>query len=175
MTNMLRSYGWLITEEKWADCDSVVARVMAREDNAKHPVNPRTEGEDSIWGAPKNLDGYMLNGLEIRFWLSSTGTSIHHHVLFDKVRFVDERLATRLLKTMKKINRAIGSNIESGDMLMAVSRALNLTWYAEKRTNNHGWSYSDDDWRFHNIHPARDLIRASVNKFRDKLIKVDAA
>ncbi len=164
-----RSYGFRITEEKFADCPSVVARVLAREGNAESPVNPRSEGEDSIWDAPKKPDGLMLNALEIITWRDPNYTyTTDVQIRFDNARFVDQRLAERMLRTMKRINTQLRKTNarEAGDVLMAVAKAIGATWCIEQVGPDRGSFYTDCQWRFGDLIEARDKFRALVDKLR---------
>jgi hypothetical protein len=170
----IRSYGFLVREEKWADNDSVVVKVLAREHGAKHPINPRTEGEDHIWDAPKKTDGMALSDLEIRVYLSSDYKYISGaDVRFDTARFVNSRLAKRLLKTMTRIDREIAKTNarEVGDVVMAVAKAIGATWTVEPVGTPRGSFYSEDQWRFTTVERARDLARDAVAKLQAKLVE----
>lgn len=172
----VRSYGFLVREEKWADNDSVVVKVLARESGEGYPINPRSEGEDSIWDAPKRTAGLALDGLEIRVYLSSDYKYISGaDVRIDNARFIDSRLAKRLLKTMTRIDREIAKTNarEIGDVVMAVAKAIGATWTVEPVGTPRSWSYSDDAWYFTTVERARDLARDAVAKLQAKL--VDAA
>jgi hypothetical protein len=164
-----RSYGFRIDEERFADCPAVVARVLAREGEAESPINPRSEGEDSIWDAPPKQDGLALASLEIITWRDSNFKYVTEvQVRFDTVRFVDQKLAERMLKTMKRINRELRKTTarEAGDVLMAVAKAIGATWLVEAAGPNKGNFYTDMQWRFGTLIEARDKFRALVDKLR---------
>jgi hypothetical protein len=177
---MKRTYGFIVTEEKWASCDAIIARVKAREGDDPHPINPRGEGEDEIWDAPKSAHGLALDGLEIIVHLSegmhssSCSFVIGPDVRYDTVRFVDEKLACRLHKTMQRINKQILKDDahEAGDVVIAVAKALGLTWTATQTSVGAGWSYRDHDWQFNDVSKARNMFRACVAKFTARLNKV---
>jgi hypothetical protein len=163
----LRSYGFLVEETKFGDCPAVVARVLAREGDCEYPINARTEGEDSIWGAPKAMDGCALYGLEIILWRGDNYFTAPQ-VRFDNARFIDTRLAERLLKTMKRIDRQIAKSDarEAGDVLMAVAKAIGATWSVSQRGNSSRGFYSDMQWSFGDVTEARDRLRELVEKIR---------
>jgi hypothetical protein len=168
-----RSYGFMVSEEKWADNDSVVVKVLAREHGTKHPINPRMDGEDAIWDAPKKTAGLALADLEIRIWRSSDDRYISGaEVRFDGARFIDTRLAKRLLKTMTRVDREIAKTNarEIGDIVMAVAKAIGATWTVEPVGQARGSFYSEDEWRFTTVERARDLAREGVEKLRTKLV-----
>ena len=130
----VRSYGFAVQEEKWAGDDSVLIKVLAREYGEKFPINPRMEGESTIFDAPKKTEGMALSGLEIRVHLSSDYKYLSSpDVRIDNARFVDSRLAKRLLKTMTRIDREIAKTNarEVGDVVMAVAKAIGATWTVE--------------------------------------------
>lgn len=169
----VRSYGFSVREEKWADADSVVVKVLAREHSTKYPINPRSEGEDAIWDAPKKTAGLALADLEMRVHLSSDNRYLSGvDVRFDTARFVDTRLAKRLLKTMTRIDREIAkvNAREIGDVVMAVAKAIGAIWTVEPVGSPHGSFYSDSEWRFTTVERARDLAREAVEKLRLKLV-----
>jgi hypothetical protein len=171
MTGDKRTYGFLIEEQKFADCPSVVARVLAREGDAEHPINPRSEGEDSIWGAPKKTDGLALQTLEIRCWTNTDPKMGYFHgpdVRFDSARFIDTRTATRLLATMKRIDREIrkADAREAGDVLMAVAKAIGATFSVHPVGGSRGGFYTDHGWRFGTLIEARDEFRQLVDKIK---------
>lgn len=172
----LRSYGFEVRRSKFADSDAVVARVLVREGDAASPVNPRGEGEDSIWDAPKFADGLALDGLEIIVWAGKDYLS-GPYVRFDDARFVDTRLATRMLKTLKRIDKAIAktSAKEAGDVLMAVAKAIGATWSVRKVGASRGSFYSDNEWSFEEVTEARDIMRTVVEEIRPAEPKETAA
>jgi hypothetical protein len=164
-----RTYGFKISEEKFADCPAVVARVLARTGDEESPINPRSEGEDSIWDAPKKTDGLALASLEIITWRDLNFKYLTEvQVRIDSVRFVDQRLAERMLKTMKRINRELRKNNarEAGDVLMAVAKAIGATWHVEAVGGEKGHFYHHSQWHFGTLIQARDKFRALVDKLR---------
>jgi hypothetical protein len=171
----LRSYGFRIEETKFADCPAVVARVLAREAGAKYPINPRSEGEDSIWDAPKKTDGLALAGLEIILWRDrDCKYQTDAQVRINSASFIDQRLAERLFRTMKRINRQLRktSAREAGDVLVAVAQAIGAKWHVEPVGEERGSFYSDAEWRFCDLVSARDKFRALVEKLRAPMAEV---
>ena len=169
----VRSYGFAVREEKWADNDSVVVKVLAREHGENHPINPRMDGEDAIWDAPKKTAGMMLADLEIRVYLSNDYKYISGaDVRFDNARFIDTRKAKRLLKTMTRIDREMAKTNarEIGDVVMAVAKAIGATWTVEPVGTPRGSFYSEDTWYFTTVERARDLARDAVAKLQAKLV-----
>src|SRR5262245_25845294 len=166
-----RSYGFLIEEEKFADCPSVVARVLVREGNAEYPINPRSEGEDEIWDAPKKTAGLALQSLEVRSWVNTDPKLGYFHgpdVRLDNARFIDERLAKRLLTTMSRVNRAIrkADAREAGDVLMAVGKAIGAEWYVKRIGKPKGSFYSEERWEFCPLVEGREEYRRQVEKLK---------
>jgi len=168
-----RSYGFLIEEEKFADCPSVVARVLVREPgkSESYPINPRSEGEDEIWDAPKKTAGLALQSLEVRCWANTDPKMGYFHgpdVRFDNARFVDERLAKRLFATMSRVNRAIrkANAREAGDVLMAVGKAIGAEWYVKRIGKPKGSFYSEERWEFCPLVEGREEYRRQVEKLK---------
>jgi len=179
-----RSYGFLIEEEPFADCPSIVARVLVREPGRSeaYPINPRSEGEDAIWDAPKKASELALQSLEVRCWVNTDPKLGYLHgpdVRIDNARFITERLAKRLLNTMTRVNRAIrkANAREAGDVLMAVGKAIGAEWYVKRTGKRRGSFYSDEDWEFRPLAEGRDEYRRQFEKLRALLPakKEDAA
>jgi hypothetical protein len=78
-----------------------------------------------------------------------------------------------MLRTMRKINKQLDKSkaSEAGDVLMAVAKALGLTWYATPVGPERGTMYSDCEWRFGDVIEARDAFRAGVEKLKAKLVQ----
>jgi hypothetical protein len=161
-----RTYGFRVTVAKWADCDSFVVRVLAREGDNPSPVNPRCDGEDSIWDAPKRTDGLALNGLTVRCYVgdyASTGVIIRP-VEFEDVSFIGPELASRMSKTFARIAREVnrtGAQREIGDYVEAIARAIGASWLVrERRDRNDGsWGYSRSDWDWEDIAALKAEVR----------------
>ena len=58
-----RTYGVRIHREQWAGSQSVAVRVLVRENENASPINPRSEGENSIglWEIARNGRGEHEN------------------------------------------------------------------------------------------------------------------
>lgn len=172
-----RRYGFLIETGKFADSPSVVARVLAKREDEDHPINPdSSRGENAAWGgAPKKADGLYLADLELRCYVGSDGKYFHGpDIRFDSVRFVDEELAAKLLRTMKRINREIAKTNarEPDDVLMAVGRAIGATLHIVPGGEPHrGSFYSDNEWRFGDLTEARDEFRRAITELKTKHLK----
>jgi hypothetical protein len=164
----LRSYGFLVEETKFADSKAVVARVLVREGDNEHPVNPRSEGEDSIWDAPKSADGLAFDKLQVIVWAGKDYLA-GPYVRYEDSHFVDTRLAGRMLKTLKKIDKQIAktSAREAGDVVMAVAKAIGATWSVSPRSGDVPVSwYQDSKWLFDDVTEARDTMRRMVEAIR---------
>ena len=175
MTKILRTYGFTISTKTWADSPAVTATIMVREDDARYPCNPRTEGEHEIWDAPKRTHGLLLNNLVIRTYLSGP----HHKmgramvigpsIEFGSITYVDTKLAKAALKTLERIERVIAkaNSCEAGDVIMAIAEATGAEWYAHRISDGPpSFSYAQDQWRFGDLTEARDVYRAEVEKLR---------
>jgi hypothetical protein len=161
-----RSYGFRVTVRKWADCDSFAVHVLAREGEHPSPINPRHEGEDTIWDAPKRTHGLALNGLTIRCYVGDYASSgvIIRPVEFEDVSFIDHRLAARMVKTFARIEREVartGAGREIGDYVQAIGKAIGATWFVrETRDRNDGsWGYSRSDWSWLDIAALKVEVR----------------
>jgi hypothetical protein len=161
-----RTYGFRVTAGKWADCDCVTIRVLAREGDNPSPVNPRSEGEDSIWDAPKRTDGLALNGLTIRCYVGDYASSgvIIRPAEFEDVSYIDHRLTTRMLKTFARIERELrksGSHGEIGDYVEAIGKAIGATWFVREvcDRNDGKWGYSRSDWAWLDIPALKREVR----------------
>jgi hypothetical protein len=182
-----RSYAFAIDTKPWAGCPSVAARILVRDGNAASPINPRSEGEDSLWDAPKRTDGLLLNNLVIRTWLSGPthipgrAMLIGPAVEFESLSYVNLKIASRAHATLRRINKQliryrIG---EAGDMLMVIGRVLGVTMNVTALDpDNRGTLYTDNTWHWGAITEARDLYRAEVAKLQaviDSLNKEEVA
>lgn len=170
-----RQYGFLIETGKFADCPSVVARVLVKRGDENHPCNcDSSRGESATWGAPEKADGLFLASLELRCWVGGDGKYFHGpDVRIDEVRFVDERIAAALDRTMKKIGRAItrARATEAGDVLMAVAKAIGATLSIKRIGNARGSFYSDESWLFGDLVEARDEFRRAIDELKVKHLK----
>lgn len=188
-TPPVRTYGLRVTtaQEKYIDHPTTIARVLVRENQEDSPINPRSEGESSIYGAPPNMQGLALADLELRifFYTSESGrtsTACGPEIEYRNVHSVDIRQATRMAKTLTRIHKAIekANAREAGDVLMAFAKALGLTFTvteqaATYRGTTPSWQkYSDSDWRFSKLTDARDQLRAQIEKTRAELTAVAA-
>jgi hypothetical protein len=169
-----RSYAFAIDTKPWAECPCVTVRILAREGDAASPINPRSEGEDTIWDAPKKTNGLVLAGLVIRTWVHGTSANyaaslVGPNVDFEHVGYVNERLARRLLRTLTRINKAISKSgvHEAGDVLMVVGKALGVTSFVAPIDEKAGGTwYGDQTWRWSKLTDARDTLREKVDGLR---------
>ena len=171
MTTKTRTYGLQVSRGKWADSDAVFVRVLTRHPGEDYPSNPRGDGEDTIWDAPKSASGLALYGLEIVVWLSQDRKYLHGAtVRYNEVRFVETRLAERLARTLKRIDKSIAKAkaIEPGDVLVAFARAIGATWHAYTTDKHPDRStfYRDSEWHFGDIASARETFRRLVEQLR---------
>jgi hypothetical protein len=170
-----RSYAFAIDTKPWANCPSVAARILVRDGDATSPINPRTDGEDTLWDAPKRTAGLLLNNLVIRTWLSGPthipgrAMLIGPAVEFESLSYVNLKIANRAHTTLRRIDKELTRYRigEAGDMLMAIGRVLGVTMNVTALDpNNHGTFYTDNTWRWGPITEARDLYRAEVAKLQ---------
>lgn len=170
MAKAIRCYGFMVQEDRWADSDSFTVKVMVREGDKESPINPRSEGEDSIWDAPKAQDGLALSGLTIRAYASTYRDSGVHlrPAEFEGVHYVDARLAKRMLTTFKRIDRAIerapGGADEVGDYVEAVARAIGATFYVRRVSEGVCRTYSDHEWAWLDIAALKREVRNQWRK-----------
>jgi hypothetical protein len=175
MNDKLRSYAFAIDTNKWAGCPSVAARILVREGDATSPINPRSEGEDSLWDAPKRTDGLLLNGLVIRTWLSGPthipgrAMLIGPSIEFEQLSYVTLKIAGRAHTTLRRIDKELTRYRvgEAGDILMAVGKVIGVTMHVTALDpNNHSTFYDQNTWHWGSITEARDLYRAEVAKLQ---------
>jgi hypothetical protein len=175
MNNENRTYGFMIDDADWAGCPSITAKVMAREGDAMHPINPRSDGESEFWGAPKRTTGLLLSDLTVRTYLSNQGPGrpmlIGPSWEFESVHYVGTQKARKLLHSCRRIEQSITKldAREHGDVLMAVAAGLGLSWYVERVGPSRGRMLTHDIWRFGTLAEARDRYRAGVEKLRAQL------
>ena len=164
-----RTYGFVVERETASDgTEQVSARILAREDDALHPINCKHDGESAIWDAPKHLDGYMLAGLGMRghVYDDCDGNSrlIGFTPDFHDCYSVDLASAKAMVKTLRRVEKAIQteSASEPGDVFMAVVRALRLDWYAIEGEYVGGWGYASKAWDFRPVEEGRNALRRMV-------------
>lgn len=146
--------------------NQIVAKVLAREDAAASPINCSNEGERSIWGAPKHMEGLMLNTLQVRAFFSDDNKRVGDPAVeFADVYYTDIRKARAMVRTLSRVETAMRSAnwpTEHGDVVQAVIKALKLDWCVICTHAVPNSSYSMSQWKF--VHPrvAADMFRASI-------------
>ena len=162
---MTRTYGFIITRETSYGAEYLKARVVCREDDADSPINPRSAGESTIWDAPKAHDGFNYESLSLIAHLyadSSDGPClIGPHLEFRDPFAVGLLRVKQMAKTLTKAHRGLSAADarEPGDILFAVSTALNFSFVVVERENKPGGSYRDSKWRWMTIGEGRNHFR----------------
>ena len=166
----MRSYGLIVSEERYVDTQSVIVRFLAREGDAKSPINPNSNGEDTLWNAPKWAHGLFLSDLSIRCYWSQFGKDepwlMGPYVTYAHVHGIDARMATRMATTLNKIERKIVRTkaTEPG----AVANAIRATWGVVIREGGGtGW-HDTTDYRWTDLVEQRDIFRAAIAKIKPK-------
>jgi hypothetical protein len=156
-----RTYGWLIEKEDRFGTEYLVARAVCRENNELHPLNCRNDGESTIWDAPKKLDGFLLDGLELASWISDIdGRPVHADLSFRNTYSINMRTAKAALKTLRKAHKAIdkAEAWEPADAAYAVGKALGFTFTVERK-GPPGGSYPASKWTFTSLEAGRNSFR----------------
>jgi hypothetical protein len=165
-----RTYGFRIEPgHKWAESESFCIRILAREGDAAHPINPSLDGESSYYGAPKAADGLMLHGLVIRAYRSEykSGGAFLRPAEFEDAHYVKSGDCKRMLKTFDRITRELRKaqfSEEIGDYLGAVAKAIGATFYVRETRKSDSSSYSESDWSFESIANLKTAARAEWAK-----------
>jgi hypothetical protein len=172
--SQLRSYGLHVTTEDFANDDEIFVRIMTREGGAHHPLNPRGDGESSIWDAPKQCEGLLFADLRLR----TTTSEINPlrpilSIEYDNLRFVTLEKAKKAAATLTKIDRQLSRDnaIEPGDILMSFARAVHATFHViESSPGKRADWLPDRQWRFAPITSARDEFRRQIALNSQKVI-----
>lgn len=123
MTEKTKTLGVWVRRETRHGGEYVVACVMRREDEARHPIN-----------ATDNYDerGPYVEGLRLEGYVADYGQHAFHlfDVAYHDVYAVNLSKAGRMQTTLKRVRSQIEREHaqESGDVLMAFCRAIGAKW-----------------------------------------------
>ena len=163
------TYGFLVETTNDHSSTYVQARVVCRKDDSSHPINCQSHGESALWDAPKRLDGFMLDGLQLRGFVSDVGGNnfVTFEPTFYSAYSVTLSDAKAMVRTLTKINKQIQADEsrEAGDIYMSIATALRLTFYTVKRSpnsNTNAFGYDKDYWYFNPIGWGRDAFRDQI-------------
>jgi hypothetical protein len=165
-----RHYGLLLSDHIAHGTQYVTASVIVREGDCEHPINPRSEGEDSIWDAPAHADNLALSGFGIHGFISDGKEPGYlWEIDFRNVYSVDARLVERMRRTFAKLARQQAKEPcrEIGDCFMMLCRALKLeftVWCAAPNQGSGNFGYSADRWAWSTVTDGRDHFRAMVEQ-----------
>src|SRR5215467_584549 len=168
-TKTVRTYGFrVVSNDKWCDRPCVTVRVLARENYAASPINPRTDGENAIWDAPKGVDGLQLSGLTMRFYASDyTDWPVSFRGFeFEDQYFVDAAKAKAISRTFARIERALTKagvstyKVDIAAYIETVAKAIGASWWAVETRAGTGWNYESSDWRFLSIEDLKAALRS---------------
>lgn len=166
-----RSYGLLIKESTRHSLHRVIAEIVVREDGAESPINPRSDGEDSIWDAPKHLDGLMLSGFGIHGFVSDLEGFPYCgcEPEFRDIYSADSRDVARMAATFKRVNRQLAKDSprEPGDLFVSLAHALKLDFAVWRVANGVERSqYSENAWNWRTINEGRNHFRHLIDTAR---------
>ena len=161
-----RTYGLIIDVVGEYGTEYVTARILAREDQAAHPINPDSERESSLRGAPKHAVGLRYDGLGLRGFCSYYPARDGGVELLgfgcpeyrDAYRVgIDD--AKSILKTLTKVEKTFSRLVihTPASALEALYVALDLDWVVVK-TGGWGTSYSTQTWRWTNLEEGQRIL-----------------
>lgn len=174
MNTVKTTYGWLIETADRYGKDYLIARAVCRENDDPHPLGCRSDGESTIWDAPKKLDGFLIDGLELNSWVSDLdGRPVHGTLSFRGLFSVNLKTAKAAVKTLTKSHNAINKAEawEPADKLYAIGRALGFTFTVERvgaPASVCAGGYSDSKWSFTSLEAGRNHYRKLCGELDSK-------
>lgn len=163
-----RTFGLLIRRRESYGTNYIDATVVSRKkDEYDHPIGCG----DFRWEWPKHLQTFELDGLGMHLFASDLrddhgrarviGAEIEYREVFS----VDERKAARMIRTLKKVHARVhkDSAHEPGDRLVAIAKALKLTFVVEDLSP----SFRTSDgarWIWMDVPQGRDRFRALIEE-----------
>ena len=163
-----RTYGFHLFHENQHGTDYIRCRLMVREDDAENPINPRDDGESTIWDAPKRFDGYGFDGFVLDGFTTETGgecSFIAFGPAFRDVYYADARCVAAMHKTMQRVTKAMlrDEARDPGDIYSAVAKALGLRFAVRKIENpGGGCDYRDHRWQWMSVEDGRNTLRRMI-------------
>jgi hypothetical protein len=156
-------FGLMIEPVNRHGTEYVEVHVVRREPGRDAPLGCSGDGEDFLgYGTPKHLLGLVLDGLGMYGFVSESSdvAFIGHEVEFRNVYATDERKLSRMLKAIKRVNAQLAKDDarEPGDKLVALAKALKLTFVVERV----GPPRHDPDWRYMTIAEGRNRYRTRI-------------
>ena len=176
MSEEKRTYGFLVETENRYGATYVTARIVCREGDSYHPINCRTESESAIFDCPPHLSGFHLDGLSLRGHVYEHGGEkdfIGFRPEFYDVYSIDERKAKAICRTLRRVHKQIEKEEarEPGDVLMAVARALKLSFFVEQGERTwESFGYGEYKWHWWPVEKARDEFRKQIEKAKGESI-----
>jgi hypothetical protein len=165
----MTQYGLLIERNSDHGTERIIARLVRREDNQDHPLGCNSRGESDIWSASSKPYHWsrQYDGLGMFGFVSDISNEFRYIGFEPEYRdayAIDLRTATRMVKTLTVVQRAIAkaAAYEPCDQFAAMANGLRLDFVVEKKGNRLGSSYSDHEWRFMTIPEGRNRFRQLI-------------
>lgn len=160
---MKRTYG-LVIQKRSNYGEQLEIKVMCREGDDAHPINPRGVETSYDEDTPKHMRGLSLDGLTIDgFWSDMDDLKF---IGFNYVEYMDRSYLktddiNAMAKTLKKINKVLAAHDprEPADYLMALASALKLDWCVMVEGEAASSNYSLNSWHWMTIPEGRNALR----------------
>lgn len=133
----------------------IVVSIMAREDNAGHPINCKGDGEAQWDGAPKKMAGLHLDGLCLRAFRSADRREDGSYQVYDfdlcytDIYSANARKVAGMAKTIAKAAKGMDKAGGSPELqLVAFCKALGVDQTVTRTTGHGRSSYSESEWQW---------------------------
>lgn len=132
-------------------------------------VGLRSEGEDTIWGSPRYLEGLVLDSLTLRAFYGDINRDIVWSDWCYHPYCVDARTAQNMTRTLDKIHRQLKKEAahEPGDQLVAVCKLFRIKEVAFWRSPDYEWR-TGSRWSFHTVNEGRNILREEVQEMLEQ-------
>jgi len=179
-----RQFGLLVRNSSRYGTRYVEVHICSKEAGADDYAAPLGV-TDSYSERPKHLTDVALDGLGIYGFISDMRRDdglcsfIGDNIEFRDVFAIDERKAGAMLKTLKRVNRALdkAKAYEPGDRFAALAAALKLDFVVEDR--NDDLPRNGQRWRYMTVAEGRNRYRQMIEQARqsetDRLFPKPAA
>lgn len=165
--NKDRTYGLLLKSDIDQGTRRVTVELIGRDPGKDYPVgNSDSYLHDS--DRPKHLLGHAIDGLGLFGFVSDLNdwSYIGYEAEFRSFYSVDQSKAAGMVKTLKRVNAAIHKSLayEPGDKMIALATALKLEFVVERRTNQRGPCFGDNDWNWMTVEEGRNRYRNLIRE-----------
>jgi hypothetical protein len=158
-------YGLMIERKSDYGTEYVVARVVRRKDDK--PYGCSSSGEFAYCGDPKHLNNMQLDGLCLHGFVSDSDYAyIGFEPEYRDVYSVDLPKADRMARTLKKVvaQQRKDHAREPGDVMVALCKALKLSFVCHRIGEAKRGYYHESDWHFMSVEEGRNYYRGAIEQ-----------